>query len=145
IRPEEASKQSEERLQRGLEAARMGIWEWNVQTNQVTWTEEVYSLFGLKAGQFGGTLESFLGLVSDEDRRRVHHEIEETLKGTNRKYHSEMPIQRPDGTTRWLESRGELKRDAEGKPLIMVGTVADVTDRKRAERALRSSEGSLRA
>src|SRR6185437_2300964 len=84
IRAEEALKQSEERLQRGLEAARMGIWEWNVQTNQVTWTEEVYSLFGLKAGQFGGTLESFLGLVSDEDRRRVHHEIEETQKGTNR-------------------------------------------------------------
>jgi PAS domain S-box-containing protein len=145
IRAEEALKRSEERLRRGLEAARMGIWEWNVQTNQITWTEEVYSLFGLKAGEFGGTLESFLKLVGDDDRRRVHHEIEDTLNGTNRKYYSEMPIRRPDGSMRWLESRGELKRDAEGKPLMMLGTVTDVTDRKRAERALRSSEESLRA
>jgi len=145
IRAEEALKRSEEWLRRGLEAARMGIWEWNIQTNHVIWTEEVYSLFGLKAGEFGGTLESFLKLVNDDDRRRVHHEIEETLNGTNRKYYSEMPVRRPDGTTRWLESRGELKRDETGRPLIMLGTVTDVTDRKRAERALRSSEESLRA
>ncbi len=145
IRAEEALKRSEERLRRGLEAARMGIWELNVETNEIYWTEEVHSLFGLAAGQFGGTLESVLQLVSPEDRQRVHREIKDTIDGTNRKYYSEMRIQRPDGSLRWLESRGEVKRDQTGKPLMMVGTVADVTDRKRAERALRSSEESLRA
>lgn len=145
IQAEEALKRSEERLRRGLEAARMGIWEWNIATNQAVWTPEVYSLFGLEPGEFGGNIESFLKLVSPEDRERVQREIKETLETPNRKYYSEMRTRRPDGSIRWIESRGEVRRDSAGKPLTMLGTSADVTDRKRAEAALRDSEESLRA
>ena len=145
IQAEEALKRSEERLRRGLEAARMGIWEWNIAADQAVWTPEVYSLFGLKPGEFGGNVDSFLKLISPEDRERVQREIKEALDAPNRKYYSEMRIQRPDGGIRWIESRGEVRRDSAGKPLTMQGTSADVTERKRAEAALRDSEESLRA
>lgn len=145
VQAEQALKQSEERLRRGLAAARMGIWEWDVITDSIFWTPEVYSLFGLEPAAFGANLNAFLSTIAAEDVDRVEREIKEVLQNPGRKYYSEMRIRLPDGTGRWLESRGEVRRAPSGKPLMMLGTVTDVTERKRAEAALRSSEESLRA
>ena len=68
---EQALQQSEERLRRALEAARVGTWEWDIPGNHVVWSENVHRLFGLLPGQFGGTFEAFLELVEPDDRDRV--------------------------------------------------------------------------
>src|SRR5262249_5908724 len=142
---ERALQKSEERLRRGLEAARMGSWEWDLASDKVTWTEGVPSLFGLAPGEFGGTLEAFFKLVDPEDRERAQRELNDAVAEPKRKYYSELRVRWPDGSLHWLEGRGEVHRDSSGKPVIMAGTVVDVTERKNAESALKSSEERLRA
>jgi PAS domain S-box-containing protein len=142
---EEALRQSDERLRVGLAAARMGTWEWNIGSGKIIWTGGVHSLFGLAPGEFGGTLEAFLKLVEPEDRERAQRELEEVVRNPNTKYYSEVRVRWPDGSTHWVEGRGEVGRDGAGKPVTMVGTAVDVTARKEAELALRGSEESLRA
>ncbi len=142
---EQALRRSEEHLRRGLEAARMGIWEWNLATNEVVWSDGVHSLFGLAPGEFDGTFEAVLKLVDAVDRERVQDELRSTIECPGRNYYSELRVRWPDDSIHWIEGRGEVNRDKNGTALSMVGTVADITDRKRAELALRGSEESLRA
>jgi PAS domain S-box-containing protein len=142
---ERALQKSEERLRSGLEAARMGTWEWDIASGTVSWTEGVASLFGLAPGAFAGTLEAFFDLVDVEDRERAQRELYETIADPKRKYYSELRARWPDGSLHWLEGRGEVNRDSSGKAVTMSGTVVDVTERKQAESALRTSEERLRA
>jgi PAS domain S-box-containing protein len=142
---EQALQRSEERLRRGLEAARMGTWEWDIRGDHIAWSEGVHSIFGLEPGQFGGTFDAFSRLVHEEDRKRVEQELSDALKDPAYHYYSEFRVRRADGSIHWLEGRGEVRRDAGGMPLTMLGTVVEVTGRKRAAAALRSSEERLRA
>ncbi|HEY9647794.1 MAG TPA: PAS domain-containing protein [Chroococcidiopsis sp.] len=142
---EQALRQSEEHLRLGLAAARMGIWEWDIPSGKVVWSGGVHSLFGLAPGEFGGTFEAFLKLVDPQDLERVGREIDEALKMPNRNYYSELRVRWTDGSTHWLEARGEVRRDSRGEPLSMLGTVVDVTERKQTEAALRHSEATNRA
>lgn len=142
---EQALQRSEERLRRGLAAARMGAWEWNISNDRITWTDQMPGLFGLAPGEFGGSFPDFISLVEPEDRERVQHEVEEVIAHPERKYYSELRVRWPDGSSHWLECRGEVRHGAAPKTSFMFGTIVDVTERKRAEAALRSSEDSLRA
>src|SRR5262249_24584600 len=144
-RSEEALQRSEERLGRGLAAARMGTWEWDIASAKIVWSGGVHSLFGLAPGGFGGTLEAFFKLVEGEDRERAQRELDEALRTPDYNYYSELRVRWPDGSLHWVEGRGEVRRDATGRPLTMLGTAVDVTDRKKTELALRDSEESLRA
>jgi PAS domain S-box-containing protein len=141
---EQALQQSEERLRRALEAARLGTWEWDIPGNHVVWSENVPRLFGLLPGQFGGTFEAFLELVEPDDRDRVNREINEAIEGRTHGYYSEFRVRWPDQSVHWNEGRGQVHRDSEHRPVQMVGTVVDITDRKVAELALRESEERFR-
>ena len=142
---EQALQRSEERLRRGLEAARTGTWEWDLRGDHVTWSEGVHSVFGLEPGQFGGTFDAFSRLVHEEDRKRVEKELSDARKAPAYQYFSYFRGRWEEGSIHWLEGRGEVRRDAGGMPLTMLGTVVDVTVRKRVSAALRSSEERLRA
>jgi two-component system sensor histidine kinase UhpB len=143
---EEALQRSEARLRRGLEAARMGTWEWDLASGVVDWTDEAHTLFGLMPGQFPGTFEAFCQLVEPEDRDRVQREIAHALQTPGKNYSSELRVRWPNGTLHWLEGRGDVLRDDAGKPLRMLGTTVDVTERKTVELALRDAqERELRA
>jgi len=143
---EQALQRSEARLRRSLAAARMGAWEWDVKTSKVDWSEDLPSLYGLAPGEFGGTLDAFFELVEPADRQRVHFEIQQALENPNVQYRSEFRVHWPSSAVRWLEGRGEVVRDAEGKPLAMMGTVVDVTERKQAEEGLsQAQERELRS
>jgi PAS domain S-box-containing protein len=141
---EEALQRSEERLRRGLDAARTGTWEWDIPTGEVTWNAGVPALFGLRPGEFGGTIDAFFNLVDAQDRERARREINDSLEDPKRDYCSEIRVRWPDGSVHWLEGRGEVLRDSTRKPKTMLGTVVDITDRKCTELALRGSEQSLR-
>jgi PAS domain S-box-containing protein len=134
---------SDDRLRRALEAGNVGIWEWDMTTNEVTWSGGVEQMFGLTPGSFQGTFDAYRALVYPEDRLMLDHQLQLTLKQEG-PFAVEYRITRPDGALRWLLGQGRLVRGPEGKPLRMLGTVLDITDLKRAEEALLESGKHLR-
>ena len=141
---EAALKASEERLQLALGAAQLGIWDWDIITNTVQWSENVHAVFGLSREAFAGTYEAYVSLIHPQDRERLHQAISHSLEGRE-EYRIEHRILRPDGSVTWVACRGDVLRNAEGRPVRMLGTVMDVTARKEVELKLSGSEAQLRA
>ncbi|MEW5941456.1 MAG: PAS domain S-box protein, partial [Chloroflexota bacterium] len=100
---------------------------------KVHWSKDVEALFGLPPGQFAGTYEAYLDLLSDEDEARVRRAIQEALQHPHRQYHVIHTVRMPGGEERWLEGRANVQRDDSGRPIRMTGTVADITSRVEAE------------
>ncbi len=123
---------SESQLRLALEAGRMGTWQWTVGTGEVKWSEGLEAIHGLAPGGFPGTFEAFQREIHPDDRDRVLADIREASEGA-RPHHIEYRILRSDGAIRWVEGRGQLFRDAEGRPERMVGVCSDITERKRVE------------
>ena len=133
--------ESRQRLELALAASRMGVWEWDVRTNQVFWSPECQEIMGIE--EFEGTLDGFAGLVHPEDAEQVLEQAQRSLTNGN-EYSPEFRLVTPNGEIRWLESSSMIQRDSTGEPLKMVGTVRDITERKRAEEALQASEARYR-
>ena len=136
IESEAALKASETRLRLALNAAKMGVWDWDVDSGKVTWSEEVESIFGLEAGGFGGTYEAYLNCIHPEDCYRVTQQMSR-LAEVGGDFKIEHRILLPDGSVRWVVNRGAVLRDVMGAGVRMTGTVMDISDRKQAELALR--------
>jgi PAS domain S-box-containing protein len=135
---------SEERLRLAVDAAQMGVWEWDMLSNRVNWDAKQYDVFGLAYGSFAGTKEAFFELVHPDDRSMLAMAITRAVE-EGAPYHNEFRIVAPAGHTRWIANLGQVYRDDEGRPLRMVGVVYDVTDRKLTERALSDSEETFRS
>jgi PAS domain S-box-containing protein len=137
-----ALKEREERQRRAVEAGKVGLWDWDIVKNEVTWSEQIYELHGLQPGAFDGTVESFSRLIHPQDRDRVGALLTETLAG-DRPYEVEFRPLRPDGQHRWLSTSGSVTFDTEGKAVFMRGAVVDTTARRDAEEALRRTNDEL--
>ncbi len=135
-----ALHESDERLRSAMTAARMGHWEWSVDRNRVTWSPEVYALFGIDEARFDGAFESYIGLVHADDRARVQQLIEACLRGPQNEVSFEHRVLADDGSTRWVESRGRTFRDEAGRALRMAGTCMDATRRHELEEQLLHSQ-----
>jgi diguanylate cyclase (GGDEF)-like protein/PAS domain S-box-containing protein len=141
-RAEAALVESEERLRLALDAAGMGTWDWNLETNQVIWSQSLERLMGMKPGSFDGRADTVKALIHPEDRPLVMAAIARSIEQGD-DYDIEFRFVRPDGRIRWVVSKGEVLRSTEGKPLRMVGVDLDITDRKAAEVALQQREALL--
>jgi two-component system, NarL family, sensor histidine kinase UhpB len=138
---EAALRKSEERLSLALTASRMGVWEWEVQSNAIYWSPECFEIFGLET--FTGTLESFTNAIHPEDVAQVMGAAQSALaEGSD--FVAEFRILRADGEVRWLSNRGRPSYDAAGAPLRLAGTVQDITDRKRSEESLNRLHEKIR-
>ncbi|MBA3463192.1 MAG: PAS domain-containing protein [Deltaproteobacteria bacterium] len=124
-----ALQTSEERLRIGMDAAQLGVWDWDVKADRITWSDRVYDLHGLARDQFGGNVEDFSRLVHPDDRGRVAQSIEAALAGGD-PYTVEFRVLLPDGRLRWLATRAEVYRDDSGAPARMAGATYDVTERR---------------
>ena len=141
---ESALRTSEERLRLALEAGRMGVWEWNLRTNAVWWSDGLEPIHGLEPGTFEGTLEAFQRLIHPDDREVVSRAISQAVD-TRSAYDIEFRTVWPDGSVHWMAGKGKVFCDHSDQPVRMMGVGTDVTDRKRAEQELREAERRFKA
>lgn len=139
---EMALRESEQRMRFSLEAANFGSWSWDILTGKVQWSENMERIHGQSAGSFAGNFESFVQCIRQEDRNQVEEAIRRALAGDG-KYHTEYRQVREDGTVGWMEARGQVIRDASGRPLRLLGVCMDVSERKRAEEAVKQAHEEL--
>ncbi|MGE5772951.1 MAG: MASE1 domain-containing protein [Hyphomicrobiales bacterium] len=123
--------------------ANLGSWSWDVVHNRISWSDQLYDIYGLKPGEFGGTFADFITLIHPDDRAQVQASLTGALKSGGDFSHEERIIRR-DGRLRHLHSVGEVIRDENGAAVRMLGVCLDVTERKEAETALRESEQNVR-
>ena len=140
---EEALRMSSERLQMALRAAHMGIWEWDLQSNEVAWHGEHASLFGIQPEQFGGTARDVQAIIHPDDRSRSFMALRRVLKD-GAPFENTYRVVWPDQSVHWLHSYGNVVHDNRGRPSRIVGTTQDVTDRIKAQESLRENEKRLR-
>jgi PAS domain S-box-containing protein len=137
-RTEQALRESEERLRMAQSVAKMGVFERNFLTGASRWAPEMEEMYGLPTGGFPNTVEGFLGLVHPEDRPQVARLVEESFRSGEG--HGEWRVTWPDGSVHWIAGRWRVFLDQEGRPARMIGIDHEITDRKQAEEALRTSE-----
>jgi PAS domain S-box-containing protein len=140
---EEALRTSEERLRLAQQVAHIGSFEWNIQTGVNTWTRELEAIYGLQPGTFTGTQTAFESLVHADDRAGVIKLVDHALK-TGQPMEGEWRVVWADGSVHWITGRWQVFMNASGEPSKMMGVNIDVTERKRAEEALLSSERRYR-
>ncbi len=133
-RSEAAMRLSEARLAEAQRVARLGHWEWNVPAGTLLWSDEVYRIFGMGPDAFAGTYDAFLERVRPSDRPRVEQAVAQAL-GRGKPYSLDHGIVLPDGSVRTVHELAETSFDAGGRPVRMLGTVQDVTERAQAEAA----------
>lgn len=143
-RIEATLRQKEERLSLALEAANMGNWDWNIQTGEIHWSENLEKLFGMQPGTFQGRYEIFVEMIHPEDRQQVLQAINQAIYHQE-DYNIEFRFIKPDGTLRWALSRGKVFYDHNGHPLRMSGVDFDITERRQAEVDLQESEARFQA
>jgi PAS domain S-box-containing protein len=142
----QALRESEQRLERAQEIAHLGSWELDLVNSVLTWSDEVYRIFGLKPQEFGATYEAFLEAVHPDDRAAVDAAYSSSLREGKDTYEIEHRVLRKAaGEIRYVHEKCEHVRDETGRIIRSVGMVHDITERKRAEAALRESEERFRA
>lgn len=140
LRSQTQQAQSQEELLRiALSAARMGVWNWDIIKNQITWSESKEYLFGLEKSSFDGKFETFINFVHPEDREKVQQAVIQAIEN-DAEYDVEFRIVLADGSLRWMVSKGDVFRDDSGIELRMTGVDIDITKRKQMEEALKESE-----
>lgn len=112
--------------------AHLGSWKWDIRTGAEQWSDEQFRVFGYEPHGITPSYDTFVAALHPEDQERVLAAINATLN-LNRPYDVECRIRRPTGEVRELHCRGEVTRDKTSRPIRMVGTVLDITERKRFE------------
>ncbi len=136
-RAEETLRENEQRLSRAQEIAKLGSWELDLITNRLTWSDEVYRIFGFQPQEFGATYEAFLDAVHPGDRAAVDAAYSGSVREGRDTYEIEhRVIRKSTGEIRIVHERCEHIRDASGRIIRSIGMVHDITDRKKAEEAV---------
>jgi PAS domain S-box-containing protein len=135
---EEALRKSEASLREAQRIARLGNWDWVIISNELRWSDEIYRIFGLVPQQFDATYEAFLNSVHPDDRELVKESVNKALY-ENKSYSIDHRIVLPDGSERIVHEQAEVFFDDTGRPIRMIGTVQDITERKKTEKELQQS------
>jgi PAS domain S-box-containing protein len=131
-----------ERFNLAIDAANIGVWDWDIQKNELFWDDRMYRLYGIRKEDFSGAYEAWLKGVHPDDRAASHEISRQALRG-EKEYDTEFPILWPDGTVRILKAHGLVIRDSEGRPLRMTGINYDITERKWTEDKIRKLNEEL--
>ena len=135
---EEALRQSESLSRLAQQAARVGIWEWDVQTGSSVWSEMIWRLLGLEPDDEPVTVERFAGFIHPDDRDAALRKVNQVLAESD-EYYDEFRIVPLKGEMLWVASKGRVTRAADGRPVRILGVNIDITERKLAEESLKSA------
>ena len=142
---QQALRESEERLVLAMEASNEGVWDWNMSTNEVFRSPGFFSMLGYEATDFSGRFGEWQNLVHPEDLRLVQHTLEDYIAGKQETFEAQFRMVSKSGDDVWILSRGKIvARDEAGKPLRMIGTHTNVTERRRSEEELGESQERYR-
>jgi PAS domain S-box-containing protein len=136
---EEAIQNIAMQLSVAQEMSNVGSWDADLHTNIVTWSDQLYHIFGLEPEECTPSLEKFVEFVNPDERRWVKNKIENALRD-HKPFEFENRILRKDGEVRTLSAKGFVAIDASGEPIRMYGSAQDITERKHAEEAIKRSE-----
>lgn len=130
-----ALQESEKRLRSALDAAELGIWEWDLGTGQIAWGGHHATMFGLALDEFDGRFETFAACVHADDRPAVEQRIADA-RNAHSVYDHEYRVVWPDGSVHWVHGRGVFVYDTDGHAIKMLGAVTEVTQRHELEQQL---------
>jgi two-component system, cell cycle sensor histidine kinase and response regulator CckA len=143
-RTESALRMSEERFELMARATNDAVWDWDLVQNRIWWNVGVRSFLGYPPDHLGTDLDWWHAHIHPEDRARVISCIRSVIDGGGRFWLDEYRYLCADGTYACVFDRGYVIHDDRGTPIRMIGAMMDITDRKRAEEALRDTNETLR-
>jgi two-component system cell cycle sensor histidine kinase/response regulator CckA len=128
----ERCQRIQERLELAQKAGKIGTFEWNIQSHDVTWTAELEALYGLAPGSFNGRYDDWIQTLHPDDRSKTEQELWQAVKvgqGLIPSFASSVP----NGEIRWIAVKSSLFHDQAGKPMRMIGIHMDITEKKQLE------------
>ncbi|OQW30283.1 MAG: hypothetical protein A4E19_10225 [Nitrospira sp. SG-bin1] len=131
---------SQERLRQALRASGTGLWEWNTETNAVVFSEEWKHQLGYGPAEIADSFEAWTMLLHPEDRDTAIAYVQEYVSNRDGDYRQEFRLKHKNEGYRWIEARASFVTEADGRRIRLLGSHADITDRKRMEESLRESE-----
>ncbi|NTU87643.1 MAG: PAS domain-containing protein [Chlorobiaceae bacterium] len=134
--------ESKSLLNQALEAAHAGVWEWNLQTNENIWSEEIWALYGLAKSDDKPSFRLWANTIHPEDREMATNSVTEAAKHCN-EINIQYRVMHPDGSIHWLMSRAKPVYEKNNKINRYIGTIIDVTESKQIEIALSQSKTRL--
>jgi two-component system cell cycle sensor histidine kinase/response regulator CckA len=140
VRTAEALEHHQAFLEQAQEVAHIGSWVAELDgSNRLGWSAESHRIFGVPLGAFEGTVDTFYARVHPADREAVRGAKRAAI-ASGAPYDIVHRVERPDGTIRWVHEQATILRDADGRPIRMIGTVQDITARRQLEDQLRQSQ-----
>ncbi len=142
MRTEAALRKSQERFELAVRATKDGIWDWDIETGAVYWSDRTYELLGYQPGEFVPTYKWWVSTLHPDESERI---LDLTQRHLDARvpYDVELRMKTKDGSYRWFRDMGQALWDEEGRPFRMVGSISDVTDRREAEESLRALQTDL--
>ncbi len=129
---EAALRESEERLRNAVEVGGIGLWDWNLRTGELHWSDQHFRMEGYEVGEVTPSYEAWASRLHPEDRAETEAAISRA-RDDRAEYEHEFRVVHPDGAVHWLSARGRFSYDEAGSPLRMVGAMVDMTERRELE------------
>lgn len=126
------------------ELAHFGSWQWELRSDEVSWSEALYQIYGLDKSRPAPTVDEYLAMVHEDDREKISILLEELLR-ERKDMEFEERIRRPDGTMRYLRSWARVECDESGEAVKVLGASLDITESRTIQEELRASETRLRS
>ncbi len=130
-----ATLTTEGQLREAQRMARLGSWEWDLRSDEVTWSDELYRIVGQDPQDWTPSYDGFFDHLPPEHRESAQRTVQEALE-SGQGFGFEAPIRAKDGEERVIDANGDVVLDSRGTPVKMVGTVQDITERRRVEAEL---------
>lgn len=126
---QERLETSEERLRNAAEVGKLGLWDWDVRTGEIHWSDEHFRMEGYKVGEVVPSYETWAARLHPDDRIETENALRDA-RDKRKEYIHEFRTLHPNGTVRWLSARGRFFYDQDGEPIRMVGALIDTTDQR---------------
>ncbi len=132
------------RQEEAVKAGNVGLWGWNLDTNQVSFSQEWKSQIGYQDHEIGDGFDEWKSRVHPDDLQATLREVEKSIATASKEHQTEFRFRHKDGSYRWILSQASVLTDESGRPIRMLGSHVDITEIKRAHEELRQSEENFR-